>query len=52
MFATTDNMFISSLIIDKDGYIYFGTGEYFASPIGDNNMVLDSEVMVFIKYYS
>lgn len=37
MFATTDNMFISSLIIDKDGYIYFGTGEYFASPIGDNN---------------
>ncbi len=37
MYATTDNMFISSLIKDKDGYIYLGTGEYFASPIGDNN---------------
>ncbi|HON97707.1 MAG TPA: hypothetical protein PK222_05585, partial [Bacteroidales bacterium] len=37
MYATTDNMFISSLIKDKDGYIYFGTGEYYASPIGDNN---------------
>ncbi|MFY9502746.1 MAG: T9SS type A sorting domain-containing protein, partial [Bacteroidales bacterium] len=33
----TENMFISSLIQDKDGYIYLGTGEYFASPLGDNN---------------
>jgi hypothetical protein len=37
LFANPDNLFISSLIQDKNGYFYLGTGEYFASPMGDNN---------------